>query len=762
MAGGFKLLDAYVEVTADGSKAADEAAKQIESSPSGARAGLGFGKRMAVGIGAALVAAGIGAKIADAMDIQAGQAKLSAGLNLTKTQSAAAGKAAGSLYSSNYGESMSDVQDAVGSVVGSIQGMRGANATVVAGMTKDLLNLRSAYGIDVADSAASAGELLKTGMAKNGKEAADLLASGLSRVPPALRQDLLDSVNEYQPYFQQIGFTGSQMFDTLVAASKGGAIQLDKAGDAVKEFGIRVTDLTDTNAGPALKRLGLNQKSLADDMLKGGDRGKAAMEKIVSGLQGVKDPAEQAKLTAALFGTQIEDIGKGKIPGFLAGLNSTATANTKVAGSAAKLDKTLNATAQNSIASVRRGISGWTNDLIQNSGVLGAVVGVAGTVGPQMITAGAGIATMAGAMSNMGIVSKIAAAGQWLLNAAMSANPIGIIIIAIVALVAALVWFFTQTSVGRTILAGFFSWLRAVVGAIASWWSGVWAGIVAIFRAVWAGIVAFATAYVNTVRAVITNVVRFVVTFWRTYWNIISTVVRTVFTFIVNFVTAYINLVRTVITTGIRIVQTVWTSVLNTIRSVTTGIFNGIVGTIRGVIGTVISVVGAIPGKIRGFFAGAGTWLVDVGKSIINGLATGIRNAVGAVTGAVSGVLDTVKSFLPHSPAKRGPFSGSGWTAVGASGEAIVGEVGAGFNRAAKRTSLAMPKLKTAGALTGVGAAADRFGASSSSTTYGGDTIHATVQVNMDQIGDVSKLVDLFKALPQAARTGRSTTLAGV
>jgi len=38
------------------------------------------------------------------------------------------------------------------------------------------------------------------------------------------------------------------------------------------------------------------------------------------------------------------------------------------------------------------------------------------------------------------IVTKVAAAAQWLLNAAMSANPIGLIILAIAALVAAIVW----------------------------------------------------------------------------------------------------------------------------------------------------------------------------------------------------------------------------------------------------------------------------------------------------------------------------------
>jgi hypothetical protein len=49
-----------------------------------------------------------------------------------------------------------------------------------------------------------------------------------------------------------------------------------------------------------------------------------------------------------------------------------------------------------------------------------------------------GLITVAGVLSKLGIVTRLAAAGQWVLNAAMSANPLGIAIIAIAGLVTAL------------------------------------------------------------------------------------------------------------------------------------------------------------------------------------------------------------------------------------------------------------------------------------------------------------------------------------
>lgn len=66
--------------------------------------------------------------------------------------------------------------------------------------------------------------------------------------------------------------------------------------------------------------------------------------------------------------------------------------------------------------------------------------------------------------------AKIAAAGQWLLNAALSANPIGIVIIAVAALVAGLIWFFTQTELGRAIIAKAWAGIKVAISAVTTWW----------------------------------------------------------------------------------------------------------------------------------------------------------------------------------------------------------------------------------------------------------------------------------------------------
>jgi hypothetical protein len=64
--------------------------------------------------------------------------------------------------------------------------------------------------------------------------------------------------------------------------------------------------------------------------------------------------------------------------------------------------------------------------------------------------------------------------------------------------------------------------------------------------------------------------------------------------------------------------------------------------------------------NIGDFFAGLPDMALDAGKALIQGLIDGITGMIGAVGDAIGGVMDFVGGFFPHSPAKRGPFSGSG------------------------------------------------------------------------------------------------------
>lgn len=103
-------------------------------------------------------------------------------------------------------------------------------------------------------------------------------------------------------------------------------------------------------------------------------------------------------------------------------------------------------------------------------------------------------------------------------------------------------------------------------------------------------------------------------------------------------------------------------------------------GFLRGVtdgLNAAVDFVKSIPDKIKSFFSNAGDWLVDSGKALLDGFAKGIRNAVNAVTSAASDALGAVRKLFPFSPAKKGPFSGHGYTTY--SGRALMRDFASGI-----------------------------------------------------------------------------------
>ncbi|QXN73864.1 tape measure protein [Mycobacterium phage Eaglepride] len=115
----------------------------------------------------------------------------------------------------------------------------------------------------------------------------------------------------------------------------------------------------------------------------------------------------------------------------------------------------------------------------------------------------------------------------------------------------------------------------------------------------------------------------------------------------------------------------VWNQVVSTAAS----ILANIVSTFVNIGSQVMGEVGSWPGKIAGALAGLAGTLAGIGASaasaLISALAGGIRAGIGAVAGAVSDLMARARALIPNSPAKEGPFSGSGWKAVTGFGQAL-------------------------------------------------------------------------------------------
>lgn len=222
--------------------------------------------------------------------------------------------------------------------------------------------------------------------------------------------DFLDQLKEYAPFIKQLGLSQSQAVALISKAGKEG-IYSDKAIDSIKEADLSLKEMGKAQVD-ALKGIGIKPEDLV---------GKTTFEAVKMISEKMKGATTQARqlILADIFKGAGEDAG-------MQWANELGSMNLDV----------------NSLPSVKQAgadfksfftdIGTWAGQTFGNIGVYASMLA------PVVVTIGSAIPIMT-SLSKVtwvqAIATKAATAGQWLLNAAMTANPIGIVIVAIGALV---------------------------------------------------------------------------------------------------------------------------------------------------------------------------------------------------------------------------------------------------------------------------------------------------------------------------------------
>lgn len=503
------------------------------------------GKRLAATAGLGIGIAVVGS-VAKAMDLQPARNKLRAQLDLSAKDSAKVGAVAGRLFGNAYGESLGEVNDAVKSVGQNMVSLKRTSAAELEDITGKVMDVASAFDQDLNKVTGAAGQLMRTGLAKNGKDALDIITKGLQG-PANKADDLLDTFNEYGTQFRKLGLDGPAALGLINQAVKAGARDSDVAADALKEFSIRAIDGSKLSA-QGFKGLGLNAKDMAAQIAKGGPAAEKGLGTVLDRLRAIKDPTKQAQIATALFGTQAEDLGQA----LFAMDTSKATKELgNVAGAADDMSKKLNDNAQTNITSFVRQVQTKFVDVIGNK-ILPAVTRASATIatqfGPAFATAaaflsrhetaatrvavglGALVAVVIGANVAMRVArgvtvawtvaTKAAAAAQWLfaqrttllmaasrawwalqlvirgatiawtaaqwlLNAALTANPIGIVVVLLAALVGGLIIAYKRSETFRNIVhaalhavGAAFAWMWGIAKKVGAWLKDHWRDVV--------------------------------------------------------------------------------------------------------------------------------------------------------------------------------------------------------------------------------------------------------------------------------------------
>lgn len=342
-------------------------------------------------------------------------------------------------------------------------------------------------------------------------------------------------------------------------------------------------------------------------------------------------------------------------------------------------------------------IAVWT---LQKIAILGST---AATMAHAVVTGGAAVAAwiantavvvanrvalLAGAIAmNVVRAATIAwTAVQWLLNAALTANPIGLVVAGIALLVAGIILAWRNSETFRNVVLAVWGAIKSAIGAVVSWiTSTVWPSLQRAWQQIASGaqtLWGWIKAAWNGIRNAIATALNATRAISQAIWGAIVATVR-----------AYINLIRTVITTGINAAKAVWTAALNAIRSVAKSVWAGIVSVVTGYINRVKAVIGGIraivatvrnafnsaraaaasslsslfalvrsvPGRVAGALGNLGSLLYSKGQSLVRGFISGIASMIGAVADKARSVVSAVTRFLPGSPAKEGPLSGKGY-----------------------------------------------------------------------------------------------------
>ena len=196
----------------------------------------------------------------------------------------------------------------------------------------------------------------------------------------------------------------------------------------------------------------------------------------------------------------------------------------------------------------------------------------------QIVLRGAAMASniFKAGLSGLGTAFRLAATGARALALALMANPIIAIVAVIIAVVAAIIYFWNTNEQFRAAIIAIWNNIVAfgmsLFSALAAFFTGVWNGIGAIATAVWNAIMAVAT----TVVSVIMNIVSAFGAFFAGVWNGCLAIAAAVWDAISSFVSAAASVIEGIISALVDYISSAWDSAVAAVQSFASSVMSAI------------------------------------------------------------------------------------------------------------------------------------------------------------------------------------------
>lgn len=524
------------------------------------------GEKLSVGVTAPVVAAAtVGVKTFN--ELSSAQKLIESAFGLTKKEAESMNTAVENIFASGMVETIDEAKEAVISLGNQFPELRKQSSTVIENMIKQALSLEKTFDSDMEETMRGANALM-TAYGMSGQEAMDYITTatqnGLDKT-----HELGDNLAEYAVQFKQNGYSAKEMFEILQAGLKGGAYNLDKVNDLVKEMGVRISDGT---IQTAVEDLGGEWQTMYDTMKSNGASNNEIFSALASEISKVGDETEKATLVSSLFGSLGEDnavqvieamggLSKemegvkgsydnvtGAAKNMADGVEETVTyqsAMNNMMLAAAEVGEQLAPTI-NSVAEAVKNAAQWFRGLDEDTQkTIMTIAGIAAAIGPVLVIFG----TLMGSITKIsgGISTMIDLWGK--LSLFLMQNPFVLVIAGIALLIAGLVlaynkveWFrngvnaFFQgvsdvavevfnfiggyisgvfeglwTNISNVFEAGkriFTGFIDFITGVFTGDWERAWNGIVNIFGGIFDGIVAIAKMPLNNMIGLINGFIR--------------------------------------------------------------------------------------------------------------------------------------------------------------------------------------------------------------------------------------------------------------
>ena len=305
-------------------------------------------------------------------------------------------------YQNNFGDSLQDTADAVAMVD---RNLKNISPDEIQEATEAALALQDTFEYGVEESTRAAAAITKN-FGGSAKEAFSLIAAGAQNGLD-YSGELIDTINEYSSQFSKLGFTADGMFQLLQSGADSTAWNLDKVGDAIKEFSIRAIDGSDTTV-QAFQDLGYNANAMMETFAGGGEDANKAFFDVLNTLMDMDDQVKRDALGVALFGTMWEDLGAEA-------MQAMADASTAAYDTQGALEQ-INSVRYNDLESAMQGVKRQAEGILWTIGeqlepyILDGLNFLSATVIPNVQTA----VEKLGGYVQSNIIPTIKTAAQWI------------------------------------------------------------------------------------------------------------------------------------------------------------------------------------------------------------------------------------------------------------------------------------------------------------------------------------------------------------